>query len=175
MTLAADLLAAARAGHHVIASAESCTGGLVAGAITSVAGSSDIFDRAFVTYTNRAKMQMLSVARDTLVAHGAVSEPVAREMAAGAIAASQASIAISITGIAGPGGSDHKPEGRVCFGLAWEHGLRTETVNFGALGRDAVRAAAVDHALRMVLHSIRHNMHASEAKRLKNAQDLRSF
>ena len=173
--LALTLLDEARAGLHVIATAESCTGGLVAGAITSVAGSSDIFDRAFVTYTNRAKVQMLGVSPDTLRDHGAVSEQVAQEMVAGAFAASQATIAVSITGIAGPGGSDHKPEGRVCFGLAWEHGLRTETVDFGAIGRDQVRAAAVDHALNMVLTSIRQDTHASEAIRQKNAQDLRSF
>lgn len=175
MTLAATLLEVAREGSHVIATAESCTGGLVAGAITSVAGSSDIFDRAFVTYTNRAKVQMLGVSPDTLRDHGAVSEHVAHEMAAGAFANSQASIAVSITGIAGPGGSEHKPEGRVCFGLAWENGLRTETVDFGALGRDRVRAAAVDHALRMILHSIRQDTHESLANRRGNAQVLRSF
>lgn len=175
MTLAAHLLAEARTGCHVIATAESCTGGLVAAAITSVAGASDIFDRAFVTYTNRAKMQMLGVGRQTLRDHGAVSEHVAHEMAAGAFAASQATIAVSITGIAGPGGSETKPEGRVCFGLAWETGLRTETVDFGARGRDRVRAAAVDHALGMILHSIRHDTHDSEANRRGIAQDLRSF
>ena len=173
--LAQTLLQEARAGHHVIATAESCTGGLVAGAITSVAGSSDIFDRAFVTYTNRAKVQMLGVSPDTLRDFGAVSEHVAQEMVAGAFAASQATIAVSITGIAGPGGSEHKPEGRVCFGLAWENGLRTETIEFGALGRDQVRAAAVDHALRMILTSIRQDTHDSEANRRGNAQDLRSF
>ncbi len=175
MMLAQTLLEEARAGYHVIATAESCTGGLVAGAITSVAGSSDIFDRAFVTYTNRAKVQMLGVSPDTLRDHGAVSEHVAHEMAAGAFAASQATIAVSITGIAGPGGSEHKPEGRVCFGLAWENGLRTETVDFGALGRDQVRAAAVNHALQMILHSIKQDAHGSRADRQKFAHDLRSF
>ena len=175
MTRAEALLAAARAGHHVIATAESCTGGLVSGAITSVAGSSDIFDRAFVTYTNRAKIEMLGVSPDTLRSHGAVSEEVAQEMVAGAFAASQATIAVSVTGIAGPGGSEHKPEGRVCFGLAWEAGLRTETVEFGALGRDAVRAAAVQHALAMILHSIEHDTHDSKANRSGNAYNLRNF
>ncbi|MGI3184621.1 CinA family protein [Nioella aestuarii] len=173
--LAQTLLNEAREGCHVIATAESCTGGLVAGEITSVAGSSDIFDRAFVTYTNRAKAQMLGVQTETLQEFGAVSEQVAKEMAAGALARSQATIAVSITGIAGPGGSGTKPEGRVCFGLAWANGLRTETVDFGALGRDRVRVASVDHALQMILHSIRHDAHESLAKRRICAQELRSL
>lgn len=175
MTRAEALLAAARSGHHVLATAESCTGGMVSSAITSVPGSSDVFDRAFVTYTNRAKVEMLGVRPDTLSDHGAVSEEVAREMAAGALDRSQASIAVSITGIAGPGGSDHKPEGRVCFGLAWAGGLRTETVEFGPLGRDAVRAAATAHALGLLLQSIEQDAHDSEATRSRNAQELRNF
>ena len=135
----------------MIACAESCTGGMVAAALTDLPGSSAIFDRGFVTYTNAAKIDLLGVSPDTLTAHGAVSEQVALEMARGALARSGAQIAVSITGIAGPGGSEHKPEGRVCFGLATAAGVQTETVEFGAQGRDAVRLAARDHALGLLL------------------------
>jgi nicotinamide-nucleotide amidase len=121
---------------------------MVAAALTDVAGSSDVFDRGFVTYSNAAKVAMLGVSEATLAAHGAVSEPVAREMAEGALGRSDAGLAVSITGIAGPGGSEFKPEGRVCFGLARKgSATRVETVEFGALGRAAVRRAATDHAL----------------------------
>lgn len=155
MTLAQDLLAAARAAGAMIATAESCTGGLIAGAITDVAGSSDIFDRGFVTYSNAAKTQMLGVRPETLAAHGAVSEEVAAEMAAGALARSQATLAVSVTGIAGPGGSEFKPEGRVCFGLAARgRQVRTETVEFGAPGRGEVRRATVAHALMLLLAAL---------------------
>lgn len=138
----------------MIATAESCTGGMVGAAITDVAGSSAIYDRGFVTYTNDAKEQMLGVTRATLAAHGAVSEEVAREMAEGALWRSNAQLAVAITGIAGPGGSEHKPEGRVCFGLAveGEHTM-TETVEFGAPGRAVVRKAARDHALALLLRA----------------------
>ena len=152
MTRAEALLSRARAAATVIATAESCTGGLIAGAITDVPGSSDIFDCGFVTYSNAAKQAMLGVTPETLAAHGAVSEDVAREMAAGALARSNAQIAVSVTGIAGPGGSGKKPEGRVCFGIARNgQPARTETVEFGALGRNAVRQATVDHALDMLI------------------------
>lgn len=154
MSLAADLLAAARAKGLRVASAESCTGGLLAGAITDVAGSSDIFDRGVVTYSNAAKTDLLGVSAATLAAHGAVSQEVAAEMAAGMLARSAAQLAVSTTGIAGPGGSGIKPEGRVCFGLATQAGTRTETVEFGALGRGAVRAAAVAHALRLLIRAV---------------------
>lgn len=155
MSLAADVLDAARARGVLIATAESCTGGLIAGALTEVPGSSDAVDRGFVTYSNTAKRQMLGVRADTLEAHGAVSEPVAAEMAAGALRHSEAGIAVAVTGIAGPGGSEHKPEGRVCFGVAQPFGSRTETVEFGAIGRSQVRAASVEHALRMLLDALR--------------------
>ena len=150
---AAELLARARAAGVMIATAESCTGGLIAGAITDIAGSSAIFDRGFVTYTNASKEQMLGVETATLQAHGAVSEAVAREMAEGALARSDAALAVSVTGIAGPGGgTETKPEGRVCFGLARDGApTRTETVDFGPLGRAAVRKATVAHALAMLL------------------------
>ena len=94
---------------------------------------------------------MLGVSPETLEQHGAVSEQVAEEMARGALQHSEAQIAVSITGIAGPGGSEHKPEGRVCFGLATATGVQTETVEFGAQGRDAVRRAARDHAMALLL------------------------
>jgi nicotinamide-nucleotide amidase len=135
----------------MIATAESCTGGMVATALTDIPGSSAVVDRGFVTYTNDAKQQMLGVRGETLNAYGAVSEQVAQEMADGALRQSRAQLAVSITGIAGPGGSEFKPEGRVCFGLAAAgQPTRTETVEFGALGRERVRQAARDHALKML-------------------------
>lgn len=155
MTLAADVLAAARARGAMIATAESCTGGLIAGALTAVPGSSEVFDRGFVTYSNAAKIEMLGISSATLAIHGAVSEEIAREMAEGARNRSAAGFAVSVTGIAGPGGSDHKPEGRVCFGLATPAGVRCQTVEFGAIGRDAVRAATVAHALALLLGALR--------------------
>ncbi len=151
----ADLLAAYRAAGLRITTAESCTGGMVAAALTAIAGSSDVFDRGVVTYSNAAKNDLLGVLPATLDAHGAVSEEVAREMALGALAASAAQVAVSVTGIAGPGGSDFKPEGRVCFGLAIAgRAAITETVEFGALGRAVVRQEATDHALIMLRKSL---------------------
>lgn len=148
------LLNAARAVGVTITTAESCTGGLVAGAITTPPGASDIFREGFVTYSNAAKIRALGVSAATLDAYGAVSQEVAREMAIGARERAEADIAVSITGIAGPGGSDFKPEGRVCFGLSTVEGTQAETVDFGALGRDAVRQHAVDHALGLLLKAI---------------------
>ena len=150
----AALLDLARATGARIATAESCTGGLIGAALTDVAGSSDVFERGFITYSNDAKVEMLGVRPETLAAHGAVSEEVAAEMASGALAHSRAMIAISVTGIAGPGGSEFKPEGRVCFGLATPAGTRTETVEFGAIGRDAVRRATVAHALDLLAQAL---------------------
>lgn len=147
----ADLLQAARYWGFRIATAESCTGGMVAAALTDIAGSSDVFDRGFVTYSNAAKIDMLAVQSATLAAHGAVSEEVAVEMAIGALAHSDADLAVSVTGIAGPGGSEFKPEGRVCFGLAVRgKPVVAETVEFGAKGRAKVRQAARDHALALL-------------------------
>lgn len=138
-----------------IATAESCTGGLVAAALTDCPGSSAMFDRGFVTYSNAAKIEMLGVLPATLEAHGAVSEEVAAEMAEGALARSGAQLAVSVTGIAGPGGSGRKPEGRVCFGIAMDGGpVQTEQIEFGARGRDAVRLAARDHALALLLKAL---------------------
>lgn len=153
--IAEQVLDAARAKGVMIATAESCTGGLIAGALTEVPGSSDVVDRGFVTYSNAAKIDMLGVSHATLVSYGAVSEEVAAEMAAGALAASNAALTVSVTGIAGPGGSDHKPEGRVCFGLAATgQPKRVETIDFGALGRANVRKAAVNHALKLLLDAL---------------------
>ncbi|WP_170509333.1 CinA family protein [Ruegeria arenilitoris] len=147
----AELLDRAKALNVMIATAESCTGGMVAAAMTDIPGSSAVVDRGFVTYSNAAKQDMLGVRAETLAAHGAVSEEVAREMAEGALAHSQAQLAVSITGIAGPGGSEFKPEGRVCFGLAVKgRPTLTETVEFGAAGRANVRRAARDHALKLL-------------------------
>jgi nicotinamide-nucleotide amidase len=139
----------------MIATAESCTGGMVAAALTDIPGSSAVVERGFVTYSNGAKEDMLGVSRATLAAHGAVSEEVAREMAEGALRHSAAHLAVSITGIAGPGESEFKPEGRVCFGLARTgEATVTETVEFGALGRDRVRIAARDHALALLSRAL---------------------
>ena len=147
---AAAVLAAARAKGWRIATAESCTGGLLAGALTDVPGSSDVFERGFVTYSNAAKVEMLGLDPALISAHGAVSEEVAAAMAQGALAHSDATLAVSTTGIAGPGGSEFKPEGRVCFGIAGPAGVSTQTIDFGALGRAKVRAAAVETALRLL-------------------------
>lgn len=148
------LLAAARATGALIATAESCTGGLIAGAITDVPGSSDIFDRGFVTYSNAAKTEMLGVAPSLIHAHGAVSEEVAAAMAAGALAKSDATIAVSVTGVAGPGGTPQKPEGMVCFGIATPMRVATETQQFGPLGRSEVRQATVARALELLLKEL---------------------
>ena len=146
----AALLDLCRAKGLRVATAESCTGGMVGAALTEVPGSSDIVDCGFITYSNAAKVEMLGVGMDTLAAHGAVSEEVAMEMAHGAVSRSLADIAVSITGIAGPGGSEHKPEGRVCFAITRDGWMRAETVEFGALGRRQVREAAAQHALTLL-------------------------
>ncbi len=153
--LARQILTEGRKSGAIVATAESCTGGMVAAALTDLPGSSDIFAGGFVTYSNAMKTDALGVPADMIAAHGAVSEPVARAMAEGARRLADATVAVSITGIAGPGGSEFKPEGRVCFGLAQTAGCLTETVDFGALGRDRVRRAARDHALRLLLAALR--------------------
>ncbi|MEM7719804.1 MAG: CinA family protein [Pseudomonadota bacterium] len=145
------LLDKARAAGVMLATAESCTGGLIAGALTDIPGASDVFDRAFVTYSNAAKIQMLGVDPAVIEAHGAVSDAVAQAMADGALARSDAGLVIAVTGVAGPGGSDRKPEGMVCFGLASAHHRRAETIQFGARGRSGVRDATVRRALRMMI------------------------
>ncbi|KAA8608792.1 CinA family protein [Salipiger aestuarii] len=150
-TLATEILTLARARGLIVTTAESCTGGLVAAALTDIAGSSEIFERGLVTYSNAAKRDLLGVAQDTLDRHGAVSEQVAAEMARGALDCARADLSVAVSGIAGPGGSEHKPEGRVCFALAGKTTAAVvETVEFGALGRTNVRAAAAEHALRLL-------------------------
>ena len=147
-TLTADLGRRMVARGWRIATAESCTGGLVAGAITRIAGSSDWFERGFVTYSNEAKLEMLGVPRELLERHGAVSEPVAVAMANGALRASRADCAVSITGIAGPGGgTPAKPVGMVCIGWAARTGVeRVRTFQFEG-DRAGVRNASVAAAL----------------------------
>lgn len=149
---AQGLLAALRAQNLRVATAESCTGGLVAALLTEIAGSSDGVDCGFVTYSNAAKQAMLGVAAATLETHGAVSEPTAREMALGALARSPADIAVSITGVAGPGGgSVGKPVGLVHFACARRGGAtRAAERRFGDIGRSAVRLASVEQALAML-------------------------
>lgn len=154
--LASSLLEAARQRGLMIATAESCTGGLVAAALTSVAGSSDVVDRGFVTYTNEAKQQLLNVSAKSLDQRGAVSEAVVKEMAYGALANSMADIAVSITGIAGPGGgSDAKPVGTVWFGVA-QLGEAPVAIckSFEGLDRNSVRKQAVITALSLMLEAI---------------------
>ena len=146
-----DLLEKARSKGIKIVTAESCTGGMVAVALTDIPGSSDVVERGLVTYSNEAKIELLDISPRTLSEFGAVSEEIAREMADGALKNSYAQLAVSITGIAGPGGSEHKPEGRVCFGLAMQgKPTRAETQEFGAQGRDKVREMARDHALALL-------------------------
>ena len=140
-----------KATHSMLVTAESCTGGWVAQAVTSVAGSSHWFERGYVTYSNAAKREQLGVSRRTLERHGAVSEQTAREMARGALKRGRGTIALSVTGIAGPGGgSPGKPVGTVCF--AWGQGrkIASETKRFSG-GRNSVRRQSVIHALRGVL------------------------
>lgn len=150
---ATQVLDLCRARGLTVATAESCTGGLVSGALTEIAGSSDVVDRAFVTYSNAAKIEMLGVSPATLEAHGAVSEETAREMVAGLLAAAGTSLGVSITGIAGPGGgSVEKPVGLVHFAAARTDASGARTVIprreiFANRDRSGVRAAAVLTAL----------------------------
>ncbi len=138
--------------HLMLATAESCTGGWVSMAITSVAGSSDWFDRGFVTYSNRSKQELLAVSAATLERHGAVSEAVAVEMARGAIKASRAEIAVSVTGVAGPGGgSEEKPVGTVCFAWAGPRDRIVSRTRRFAGDRAEVRRQSVIEALQGLL------------------------
>jgi len=152
VALLADLL---RERHWMMATAESCTGGLIAGACTDLAGSSDWFERGFVTYSNEAKTELLGVDAALIAAHGAVSEPVAQAMAAGAVAHAHARVAVAVTGVAGPtGGSVEKPVGTVWFGWSVDGRLHTERRRFDG-DRAAVRAATVHYALQTLVHLIR--------------------
>lgn len=141
-----------------IATAESCTGGLVAGALTSISGSSEAVYGGFVTYANEAKTAMIGVPEATLAEHGAVSEQTARAMAEGALAKSGAYIALSVTGIAGPtGGSVEKPVGLVYIGCATARDTYYQEERFGDLGRDGIREATIIAALKMVLDIVRYD------------------
>jgi nicotinamide-nucleotide amidase len=138
-----------------MATAESCTGGLVAAAVTDVAGASIIFDRGFITYSNAAKTEMLGVPADLISSHGAVSSDVARAMAEGALRHSNASIAVAVTGIAGPGGgSPDKPVGLVHFACATAEKTVHREMQFGDVGRDGIRKAAVQAALQLVMEAL---------------------
>jgi nicotinamide-nucleotide amidase len=135
----------------MLATAESCTGGLIAAACTELAGSSHWFERGFVSYSNAAKAQMLGVDAALIAAHGAVSEPVARAMAQGAVQHARAQVALAVTGVAGPGGgSADKPVGTVWFAWATPGGLHSECQRFDG-GRAAVRSATVEHSLRTLM------------------------
>jgi nicotinamide-nucleotide amidase len=149
---ARGLLDACRARGLTIATAESCTGGLVAGALTEIAGSSDVVDCGFVTYSNAAKRKMLGVPAATLIRHGAVSAQTAAAMTKGALKKSRADISVSITGIAGPGGgSKQKPVGLVYFAAANRDGkFFARTRHFGKIGRQRVRLRSVEQALEML-------------------------
>jgi nicotinamide-nucleotide amidase len=151
MRSAEALLDACRTKKLKIATAESCTGGLLAGLLTSIGGSSDVFERGFVTYSNDAKNEMLGVSAATLETYGAVSAPSAREMADGALKHARADIALSITGVAGPsGGSPEKPIGLVFFGCSGPNGKIVEEKRFDALGRDGIRLASIEFAVEIL-------------------------
>lgn len=148
---AAATLETLRARGVMVATAESCTGGLIAAALTEIAGSSDVVDRGFVTYSNGAKMAMLGVLPNLIAVHGAVSSPVARAMAEGALARSDAGLAVSVTGVAGPGGGTaEKPVGTVWFGLAATGRATSTEVAMFPGNRVAVRRATVLHALSLL-------------------------
>ncbi len=154
------VLLAAKTRGLALYTAESCTGGMFGAALTGVAGASDVFQMGFICYSNRAKMDVLGVGEATLTQFGAVSEQCAKEMATGALArgGSGSGIAIAITGIAGPGDSDHKPEGRVCFAIATSAGVSSQTQEFGAIGRDNVRGKAVLHGLDLLLSAMNNEL-----------------
>jgi nicotinamide-nucleotide amidase len=154
--LAQQIITEASARGLMAATAESCTGGLVAGALTEIAGSSAVVDRGFVTYSNAAKTALVGVPAAMIEAHGAVSEPVARAMAEGAVARSDATVSVAITGIAGPGGgSPEKPVGLVHFAAAGPAGVVHAEHRFGDIGREAVRLESVRVALNLLLDRIR--------------------
>lgn len=139
----------------IIATAESCTGGLLAAKITSVAGSSAVFDRGFITYSNQSKEVMLKVNKKTLIKFGAVSTEVAKEMAINALIESNANLTLSITGVAGPGHSAGKLEGLVCFGWAGTSiKASSELIQFGQIGRYNVRRESVSYGIKKLFNLI---------------------
>jgi nicotinamide-nucleotide amidase len=149
---AAELLGACRAKHLTLAAAESCTGGLLAALLTEVPGSSDVFERGFVTYSNAAKTEQVGVPADLIERHGAVSEEVARAMACGALQHSRADLAVAVTGVAGPGGGTAaKPVGLVHLAAARRGGsVQHRELRTGDIGRSAVRRAAVAEAFALI-------------------------
>jgi nicotinamide-nucleotide amidase len=151
LSLAQSVLDACRARNWRLATAESCTGGLVAGALTAIAGSSEVVERGYVTYSNEAKSELLGVSPETIAAHGAVSAETAAAMAQGALSRAPVDLAVSVTGIAGPGGATPtKPAGLVLFGLARRDGTcRTEHRVFSG-DRTAIRRAALKRALELL-------------------------
>ena len=154
-TAAKAILEAASIKQITISTAESCTGGMLSSALTEISGSSAIFDCGFVTYSNLSKIKILGVSEKTLEAFGAVSEEVAAEMAVGALHNSKANFAISITGVAGPGGTITKPEGMVCFSIAFDKNTKfNETKNFGPLGRNIVRQKATLYGLTLLENAL---------------------
>lgn len=156
MSKASDIITAYTKAGLMIATAESCTGGLIAGALTDIAGSSSVVDRGFVTYSNDAKMDMLDVSPGTLDKHGAVSDQTAHEMALGALKNSRADVSVAVTGIAGPGGgSEEKPVGLVYMGVANNDGVQTYKLLLGEdKSREEIRQATVDRALSELLMMI---------------------
>jgi nicotinamide-nucleotide amidase len=156
MSLAVAVIEALRKKGLKLATAESCTGGMVAASITDVAGSSDVFERGFVTYSNLSKTEMLGVDSGLIQTHGAVSSQVAKAMAEGALEFSKAQISVAITGVAGPGGGRvEKPVGLVHFGLAQSKSPTADfEMRFGDVGRHEVRTSARDFALQLVLDQL---------------------
>ena len=153
---AASLLDACRARSLKLATAESCTGGLIAALLTEIPGSSDVVERGFVTYSNAAKTEQLCVPADLIATHGAVSEPVARAMAEGALSHSRADLAVSVTGVAGPGGGTAtKPVGLVHLAVA-RRGMPTlhQELRLGDIGRGPIRLATVDAALTLIRRGV---------------------
>lgn len=152
---ASELLDRARTAGVMIATAESCTGGLVCALLTEIPGSSDVLDRGFVTYSNEAKSELLGIPPSIIAANGAVSAEVARRMAEEALLRSNADIAVSITGVAGPGGSARKPAGLVHFALARRNGpVLGDVRRFGDRGRSQVRHASVVNALDLLSQGV---------------------
>lgn len=153
--LAQTIVSDATARGKLIVTAESCTGGMIGAALTDIPGSSAVFDRGFITYSNDAKTELLGVPTTTIEKHGAVSAEVAEAMAKGALAHSHADLAVSVTGVAGPdGGTPEKPVGLVWFGLAARDGVSSERHVFSAESRDLVRMKAVAKALQLIASAI---------------------
>ena len=153
---ARELLAKAREKHLHVVTAESCTGGLISALLTEIPGSSDVVERGFVTYSNEAKQELLGVSAELLGTHGAVSEPVARAMAQGALKHAHAERSIAVTGIAGPGGGTAtKPVGLVYIAVARPEGdVMVQEHRFGDIGRDRVRLATIEIAMRLLRDSL---------------------